>query len=208
MNALLGALNVVVVLAYPFAVYLGLTRLSARAVGLMVAALIVAGLPFRLRGKKREHWGPVLAVPLTIIGMALLDVAFDDPRFVLALPVITNVALLAHFGGSLRAMPIVERFARAVDDDLTPAQVRYCRSVTQVWCVFFVLNGAVIAALALVGPLAWWAAYSGGVAYGLVGVLASAEYVVRKYRFRKYGTGLHDRVLSRIFPPRAAEAAR
>ena len=47
-----------------------------------------------------------------------------------------------------------------------------------------------------------WAMYNGGIAYALMGMMFVGEYLLRQYRFRKYGGGLHDRLLSRIFPPR------
>jgi hypothetical protein len=36
----------------------------------------------------------------------------------------------------------------------------------------------------------------------------AAEFLLRRYRFRRYGAGLHDRLLSRIFPPREDEETR
>jgi uncharacterized membrane protein len=115
--------------------------------------------------------------------------------------------LLGHFASSLRGVPIAERFARAQAERLSPAQIAYCRSVTVIWCVFFVLNGGVTAALALRAPLGWWAAYSGAIAYGLVGLLLASEYCIRKYRFRNYGRHFVDRALARVFPPLSSPAS-
>jgi uncharacterized membrane protein len=131
----------------------------------------------------------------------------DDRRFVLALPVLTNAALFAHFASSLRTVPIAERFARAQHGDLPEREVAYCRSVTRVWCAFFVLNGGVTAALGLWAPLAWWTLYTGAISYVLVGLLVAAEYIVRKARFRRYGSSVVDRLLSRILPPAERAAA-
>ena len=65
-------------------------------------------------------------------------------------PVLVNAFLLWAFGTTLlpNRMPMVERFARMKDAVLPPEAVRWCRGVTQVWCGFFILNGA--AALATV----------------------------------------------------------
>ncbi|HEY6877774.1 MAG TPA: hypothetical protein VI299_07130, partial [Polyangiales bacterium] len=97
--------------------------------------------------------------------------------------------------------PLVERFARMQNPDLSPAQVAYCRTVTQVWCAFFVLNAAISGSLAAWAPLSWWTLYNGLLAYVLMGVLGAGEYLVRKFRFREYGRGLHDRLIARVFPP-------
>jgi uncharacterized membrane protein len=135
---------------------------------------------------------------------------FDDRRLFLALPALTNLALLAHFAVSLRTIPVAERFARAQEDVLSPAQVVYCRAVTIVWCVFFIVNGGVTVALALLAPLGWWTLYAGGLSYVAVGTLAAGEVIVRKARFRKYSGAPYDLLLARVFPPvsRARPEAR
>lgn len=203
MRVFLGVLNVAIFAIYPFAVYFGLTRLSARAVGLMLVALLIPTLASRVRGTTREHLRAVLPVPLTVLAVALLGAAFDDRRLVMALPVVISGVLLVHFAASLRGMPIVERFARMQSASLSPAQVRYCRVVTLVWCAFFVLNGVTAALLALRAPVAMWAAYTGAGAYVLMGLLGASEYIVRKARFREFGPAFYDRALARVFPPRA-----
>jgi hypothetical protein len=103
----------------------------------------------------------------------------------LALPVVTNLALLAHFAVSLRTIPVAERFARARDDELSSARVAYCRAVTIIWCFFFVVNGGITAVLALFAPLGWWALYTGALSYIALGSLALGEYFVRRARFGK-----------------------
>jgi uncharacterized membrane protein len=203
MRAALRVLSAAFVLVYPVAVYVGLVHahLRTRVFGLMLVAVLLVSLPLRLVGSRREHVLSIVRLPLTVLAVLLLGVAFDDRRFVLALPVLTNVLLLAQFATSLRTVPIAERFARMQDPELTPAQVAYCRAVTVTWCIFFVANGTMTAALALFAPLGWWTAYTGVIGYLLVGLLASSEYLVRKYRFRKYGRHALDRLIARIFPP-------
>ncbi len=205
MRAALAILNGTLLAAYPFAVYFGLTRLSARGLGLLLAAVLLPALLLRVRGTKREHLRAVLPVPLTVLGVVLLGAVFDDRRLVMSLPVIINGVLLVHFGGSLRGTPIIERFARMQSESLSSAQVRYCRVVTMVWCAFFVLNGGTATILALFAPLAVWTAYTGAGAYVLMGALGATEYVVRKARFREFGADPVDRLLARVLPARPVE---
>ncbi len=205
MRAALRVLSAVFVVAYPVALFLGLPRLGTKAIGLLLAAILLASLPFRLAGAKREHVLAIARLPLTVVLLLLAGVALNDPRLFLALPTLTSLLLLGQFAASLRTVPIAERFARAQEDELSSEQVAYCRAVTIVWCAFFVANAAVSAGLGLFAPLAWWAIYTGALGYGLVALLASAEYVVRKHRFRKYGSNPVDRVLSRLFPPLRSE---
>lgn len=100
-------------------------------------------------------------------------------------PVLVNAALLAAFAYSLASpMSMIERFARMSEPDLPPAAVAYTRTVTKVWCAFFVANG-----LAALGTALWatpevWSLYNGVVAYLLMGALFAGEYLVR-LRFKR-----------------------
>ena len=201
-----GVLNGLLVAGYPIAVYVGLTRFSARGVGLLLALLLAPGVVHKLRRARREDLWAVARLPLTIFALLALAALLDDARFVFALPVLINLALLAQFASSLRSTPLVERFARMQQPSLSPAQVVYCRRVTQVWCGFFVFNACISGALALFAPLAAWTLYNGLIAYVLMGAVGGVEYVVRKFRFREYGSGLHDRLLARLFPPASGAA--
>ncbi|MET0287526.1 MAG: hypothetical protein ABW352_23770 [Polyangiales bacterium] len=201
MKVALAVLNGVLVAAYPVAVYVGLTRFSARGLGLLLLGLLLPGMLLKLRDARREDVLVVLRLPLSICALLGLAALLNDARFVFALPILINAALFVQFSTSLRGTPLVERFARMQSPTLSAEQVTYCRGVTKVWCAFFVINAAISAALAVWAPLAWWTLYNGLLAYLLMGVLGATEYVVRKFRFREYGAGLHDRLIARVFPP-------
>jgi uncharacterized membrane protein len=194
-------LNTVLAVSYPAAVYFGLLHLSPRTLGCLLLGLLLPSLVLRMRGVPRDELWAVLKLPLALAALVAACAISGDPRFVLALPVLINVALLYGFASSLRTVPMIERFARMQKAELSPAQLRYCRTVTLVWCVFFLVNAAVSAGLALWASVAAWTLYTGLVAYILMGSLGGTEYVIRKYRFREYGGGLHDRLLARLFPP-------
>jgi uncharacterized membrane protein len=211
----LGILGAVFTVAYPLVVYVGLQRWPPHVLGLALLGLF--GVLFVLRrlsrrgagaepGDRTNGWasGWPDALPLLAAGLLLLGVLLRQGMFVKAVPVLVSGGLLTVFGLSLRGpCSLVERFARRQDPELTPAKVRYCRQVTVVWCWFFVLNIAITLGLAVAAPLSWWTLYTGVVAYVLIGGLFTAEYVVRKARFRDYGSGWHDRALAAVFPPRS-----
>ena len=203
MGKLLIVVRTVLMVAYPVAVYIGLTRFSARSVGILLLVLLLPSVARTLVTAPRGELRGVLPVPLITVGLITLSAVLDDQRFILAMPVLISLVFLYGFAASLRGMPMVERFARLQDGDLAPDKVRYCRGVTKVWSVFFAVNAAISAALALFAPLSAWALYCGLLAYILIGTLAGAEYTIRKYRFRDYGDQFHDRLLSRLFPPPA-----
>jgi uncharacterized membrane protein len=79
---------------------------------------------------------------------------------------------------------MIERFARLSEPELSPAGVRYTRHVTQVWCAFFVVNGAIAAYTAAFASREAWALYNGLIAYVLMGVLFGGERLVRRRLMR------------------------
>ncbi len=202
MRVLGAALNVILAVAYPIAIWVALTRWSARQTGLLILALVVPALVLRYWRADREHLLAVLRVPLVVLGVLLLAVFTDQERFFFLIPVLINLGLFAAFASSLRGVPLIERFARMQEPDLSEPKQRHCRQMTVAWCVFFVANATVAAGLSM-APMAWWAAYNGGIAYVLIGLMFVGEYVLRRYRFRDYGSGVFDRILARFLPPSA-----
>lgn len=96
-------------------------------------------------------------------------------------PIIINAMLLATFGGSLlSSQSLIERFARLKTPDLPDQAVRYTRKVTQIWCGFFIFNIIVCAILIAIQNYEWWAIYTGGISYGLMGLLMIGEWLVRQ----------------------------
>ena len=204
MGAVIAIVNAVLVILYPALVWLGLSYLGTRGVAVLVLALLVPSLALRLRKADRATFWSIVRVPIAMLALLVLGAVTDDPRFVLAMPVLVNAVLLLTFGETLRAgqTSLIERFARMQEKDLSQAKCAHCRRWTARWCVFFVLNGGTALALGLLAPLAWWAAYTGGIAYGLMGLMFAGEYVARKATFRDDPPrNPIDRVLKRVFPP-------
>lgn len=198
-----------VALAYPLLVFAGLRWLDARWIGLVVGLFVLVRLVAsraRLFRERRALVIPALGLVLVLI---LLVTRSNDERYLFLLPALINAALLVTFAASLwKSRPIVETFARLQAGELSPAEVAYCRTVTKVWCGFFVLNCAAIVWLALWGTRGQWATYTGLISYLLVGVLFSAEYVYRHYRFRRYMGAPTDALLRKLFPPRESTEGR
>lgn len=195
-----AALRGTFVAAYPLLVYVGVSRWSPRILGLVLLAALLPGLVSKLRTADRAHLWPVLRVPLSLFALVGLGAALDEPRFFYALPVLVNLMLLANFAATLRGpVSMIERFARMQEPELPPGGEAYCRKVTIVWCWFFAANAAASAALALWAPVAWWSLYVGGIAYLLIGVMFTVEYIVRKATFRRFSDALPDRLLRKVF---------
>ncbi len=200
-SLLAGALLV----AYPIAAWLGLTFADARVTGLLLLGLGGAALALSLapRLPDRSRLLPTLGLPLVTAALAGLAALSGDPRAVLAQPVLVSGALLVGFGLSLRTTPFVERLARLEDPALSPAGVAWCRRVTIAWCLFFAANAALSAALALWAPLAWWAAWSGGLAYVAIGLGVLLEVALRgRFVPEQRGRSIKDalRGMTRVRP--------
>lgn len=100
-------------------------------------------------------------------------------------PVLVNLGFLVAFGYSLFFPPsMVERFARLREPNFPSSAVAYTMRVTQVWCGFFILNGAIAFATAVWASEAVWSLYTGVISYVLMGALFGLEFLVRQ-RFRR-----------------------
>lgn len=187
--------------AYPFLIFAGLHWLEPRWLALLLGGTILLRAATRWRRPSRDELLRLLT-PAALVGSVLvLTLAMNDARYLLFVPAMVNAALLVAFARTLRVgPPLVETFARLQHPDLSPAQVRHCRAVTLVWCVFFAANGGFALWLALEADVWLWALYTGFVSYLLIGLVFAAEFVVRSWRFRNYQGTLVEPLFRRLFP--------
>lgn len=190
-----------VVIGYPLLVYGGLHVLPPRFLALVLGGALLAR---ELAGSRRGA-APLL-LPIALLGgIFALALVFNEGRFFLFVPVLVNGALFVSFARTLSAGPsMVESLARRRFGHVPDEHLGYCRRVTEIWCAFFVANGALILWLALRAPLAYWTLYTGLIAYVLVGVLFAGEMTYRAWRFRRYQGDVTDALFRRVFPPKPA----
>ena len=170
-----------VTIAYPFIVYFILQHHGARA--LAIPLCVIALLRFAI-GRERV-WAVVV---LVTVALAAATIVWDVSAPAKLYPVAVNLGLLAVFAHSLTHPPsVAERIARVREPDLPPQAVTYTRRVTQVWCVYFVVNAAIAGTLAVAASDRAWTLYSGGIAYAAAGVLFAGEFLVRQQVRRKWG---------------------
>ncbi len=182
MKTALTALIAIALLLYPVVVYWGLLHFEVRYVALLLLALLLIRV---ISLKKLTTKKVVSIMPVFVtIGLVSVVVVVSNNRTILLLnPVLVNVALLASFGFSLfRGPSMIERFARLQVDELAPAGVRYCRKVTIIWCVFFVLNGTLALWTVLYASLEVWTLYNGLLSYVFIGILFGLEWLYRKLK--------------------------
>lgn len=174
----LKALLVVLFLLYPAAVYFGLSHFGIAPIAILLALLGLA----RIWLSKRTALWP-LAVLALVCGV--LSLLFKTEAWLKLYPVAMNIGAFCIFAATLIKPPsFIERLARLMEPDLPESGVRWTRGVTQVWCVFFILNAAVALYTALYSSMQAWALYNGFIAYLLMGALLGGEFLVRRL-FRK-----------------------
>ncbi|PWF41548.1 hypothetical protein C7C56_024255 [Massilia glaciei] len=173
------ALAVVLTVLYPLVIWFGQGRVEPRSLALLLLLAAASRLP-SLGISAVARWSALGA--LALAGGAVWANAMLPLKLY---PVLVNAALLAAFGYSLVAPPsMIERLARLREPDLPPAALGYTRRVTQLWCGFFAVNGAIALGLALWASHAAWSLYTGVIAYALMALLFGSEYLFRM-RFKR-----------------------
>jgi uncharacterized membrane protein len=166
---------------YPLLIFGGLQFLDPRS----VALLVLIALAVRYRRHAARLLTGFSAVQFVALGMApllgLAVLATNSEVLLRLYPAVISASMLILFGVTLVHPPtMVERFARLQERELSPASVRYTRHVTQAWCAFFVVNGALAAYTAVFASREAGALYNGVIAYLLMGGLFAGERLLRR----------------------------
>ena len=166
---------------YPLAIYFGLTYFDAKTIGPLVLAVV--GLRFWSNKKLRPY-----IVAAFIIGATVLWLS-NSALLLQFIPVAMNIFMLGIFAWSLHRPPtIIETFARRLrKDDMPQPVIDYTRKVTQVWCGFFIVNGAVATYTAVFCSLQMWTFYNGLISYIAMGCLLAGEYGYRQLVVKRRG---------------------
>ena len=175
MKQLIKAVIIVFSIAYPFMVYWGLQHFQASK--LLPLLLVLLALRW-LTGSRVSERMVLVAIS---IGVAIIAFTWGHQLGLKFYPVMVNFGFLVLFGGSLVSPPsMVERLARIREPNLSPQGVAYTLKVTWMWSVFFLINGSIAATTALWASNEVWVMYNGFIAYLLIGILAGAEWLVRR----------------------------
>jgi uncharacterized membrane protein len=159
---------------YPLAIWFGRGKVEPRWLAMLLLLAAAARLP-AVKVSLAARWSAGAA--LVLVSFAVWANALLPLKLY---PVLVNLAFLAAFAWSLASPPsMVERMARLTEPDLPPSGVAYTRTVTQVWCGFFIVNGSIALGTALWASDAVWSLYNGVIAYALMGLLFAGEYLVR-----------------------------
>jgi uncharacterized membrane protein len=168
------AVLLLLVLAYPFAVFFALSKGVSPKI-LSILLILAALLQFNSQKIKMLRNAFMACAALLLVGLWV----YGNELFLQLYPVLVSISLLAVFAFSLKSPPTVpERFARLRHGELPPRAVAYCRRVTLLWCSFFVMNAAVALCTIFLSREAWML-YNGLISYLLIGLLMAGEYAYR-----------------------------
>lgn len=177
----------ILLIGYPVIIYFGLNYLDPR---LFAGALITFAVLRLLLDKHSERTTGVASQSMPIYVAAILVaicLAALDPVLMLRFyPALVNAIFFAIFAASLIWPPsMIEKIARLTTPNLPEQGVRYTRTVTFVWCGFFVFNALVSVATTLWASMEVWALYNGLISYLLIAAIYSVEYLIRRRVRRK-----------------------
>ena len=174
-------MTVLITLLYPLAIWLGEGQVEPRLLAGILLLAALTRLPALKVSKMARWWlgGALLLAAFAVWANAMLPLKLY--------PVLVSAVALAVFGYTLFSPPsMVERIARLREPDLPPRIVDYTRRVTQVWCGFFMINGAIALSTALWASPAVWLVYNGVISYLLMGLLFGGEFITRVYFKRRH----------------------
>jgi len=163
---------------YPFAVYFGLNYFSPKWLSIIILSILVLRVFLMKNALKKMPW----ILPASILGGAGILVSTFTNSFIgfKIYPILISLAMLSVFLYSYLNPPtLIESFARLKEPELNDKGVKYTENVTLVWCVFFVLNGAVSAYTAFFENLETWMVYNGFISYIIMGCIMGIEFLVR-----------------------------
>ncbi len=173
-----GVLGVLIIL-YPIAVYFGIQYMQPWKISaLLLFILCIRFVISKFKARVDNCWNRHLLV-LGIV-YCVFAIWMNNTISLLFYPVLISFSLLMIFATSLFSPPpIIERLARLQHPNLPEQGIRYTRRVTQVWCVFFLINGCIALVTAIWCSFAVWSLYNGFISYLLMGAVMGIEYLVR-----------------------------
>lgn len=172
-------------MTWPLLVWLGLTY--DLLYWLLPILILLLGIRFRgaLKASGAMRRLGLSAVSVALL-LALVSYIFNSSEYLLYYPVAVNIVMLIFFATSLlMGMPVIEQLARLQEPSLPPKGVNYTRTVTKVWCVFFVLNGGIALTTVLIGDVNLWTLWNGLLSYLCMGLLFAGEWLVREFVVKK-----------------------
>lgn len=191
-------LDLAIWILYPLIVFFGLTYYGVRLTAIVL--LIFAGRRFIALLLAHRSTSRLVLLQATLMAAIIGGAAASGSAFVLRItPFAVSLTFIALFAFSLRGTPLIERFARLQEPDLSTEKIAYCRNLTRFWVGVLAVNSALLLVASLSQSEALWAILVGPVSYGMLGLVFAVEYPIRKWRFQDFDEkSLIDRFLKPV----------
>lgn len=164
-------------------IFFGLQILEPRYVAGLLALLLLARWRQGMYRMISRMPGVHIAVMGILLALAIAATLSNSEVILRIYPAAMSMGMLLLFGLSLKYPPsMIEVIARLTTPDLSATGIQYTRTVTQVWCLFFIVNGGFATYTALYASRDIWALYNGLIAYIAMAVLFASEWLIR-HRF-------------------------
>jgi uncharacterized membrane protein len=131
----------------------------------------------------------LLLVTYPLASRYALSHGWSGARFAtLLLPVLIYCVLFMLFASTLRQgrTPLISRFARIEQGELSAELHSYTRRLTVIWCVFFAGMAVLALGIAAWAPLGIWFLHTFFVSYLLLAMLFLGEFAYRRWRYPHY----------------------
>lgn len=182
MKSFLKVLLFTLTVAYPFVLFFGRQYFTPLTLSLfLLIVLFMRAYLLGLKTKAAHYWliGGGLIVFITYLS--------NNDALLLWYPAMVCLAFLVYFVKSLyQPQSAIEQLARLHKPDLPSFAVQYTRKVTIVWAAFFFVNGTLSIITVLYGDDKIWALYNGLIAYILMALLFSIEWLYRQHHHKKH----------------------
>lgn len=186
MRQLLNLVLVLVSIAYPLAVYLGIQHVSPALFALVLAALAITKFMVAHRRGAKPASAELALLVIALVYSLLLVIA-NSELLLRFYPVIISAGVALLFALSLNAPEsLIERLARLAGETITPRAKTYTRRLTAIWALLLLGNGLVALYLALFASLKSWALYNGLLSYIVFATFFALEYAFRRYYMHKH----------------------
>jgi uncharacterized membrane protein len=170
-------LLVLLLLTYPVVIYFGLQYVEP---GILAAIFAIVFVIRHLNSPSKRGGIPHANVVLvTVLTLLVFSALFNSALALKFYPVVVSLSFLAIFGYSLYKPPSVVEVIARLHEELDEQGIAYTRRVTQVWCVFFILNALIATGTIFHDNEEVWMLYNGFISYLLMGLLMAGEFVVR-----------------------------
>lgn len=168
---------------YPLAVYFGLQFSEPALIGGLFISVLLAR--HWLVKDTKASFGHMKVVTLSGLCLLVFASLANSEMALKFYPVVISSCFLGIFAYSLYNPPSVVEVIASKFETLNEHARHYTRTVTKVWCVFFVINGLIATATVFHPDPTVWLTYNGLISYLLMGLIMAIEFIIRKWQKAK-----------------------